>query len=82
MLTDFGQSRAWDYTLTMMKTTTLERHKGTAPWAAYELVKFVQDPGVATVVCTESSDMWALGMVFYVSLHRDILPFLQPKVSP
>lgn len=67
-LSDFGHFRAWEYTLTMMKTTNPERHKGIAPWAAYELVKSVQDPAVVTVVCTEASDMWAFGMVLYVSI--------------
>lgn len=69
MLTDFGQSRAWNYTLTMMKTTTYERGKGTANWAAYELVQFVQDPKNTIVVCTGESDMWAYGMVLFVGFY-------------
>lgn len=66
MLTDFGQSRASNYSMSALQTTAYDNLKGTAHWMAYELLDFL-DRMDSQVVCTKESDMWAFGMVIYVS---------------
>lgn len=66
-LTDFGQSRALKNSQAVLKTTAYDRMKGTAHWMAYELLGFL-DGSTTEIICTKASDVWALGMVVYVSL--------------
>lgn len=63
-ITDFGQSRSSDYPEPCLKTTTYDRDKGTCRWQAYEFVTLDDD---ADAKCTNESDIWAFGMVLYVS---------------
>ena len=65
MLTDFGLSRALDYSIPDMRTSSYGRLKGTSHWMAYELAKVLEDPN-PEFICTKPSDMWAFGMVLYV----------------
>lgn len=72
-----------EYTIKFLKTSDHARNKGTAPWTAYELVKFVSHPTKAKIVCTEASDVWAFGMVLYVRhgllfISRDLILNLFP----
>lgn len=67
MLIDFGQSRASNYSMSALQTTAYDNAKGTSHWMAYELVGFLD--GVAQVICTKESDIWAFGMVIYVSSY-------------
>lgn len=68
MLTDFGQSRASVYAQMRLEAAVLDDKKSTTRWMAYELLDFLEDED-ADIVCTKASDIWALGMVIYVS-HR------------
>lgn len=69
MLTDFGLSRAMNYSISALKTTAYGDLKGTTRWMAYELLNFYDgDSTDLQVVATKESDMWAFGMVIYVSL--------------
>lgn len=65
-LTDFGQSRASDYSNALLKTTSHDKIKGTSHWLSYELLEFLENSD-SEVICTRESDMWAFGMVLYVS---------------
>ena len=65
MLSDFGHSRALNYTRSFLKTSTHDTVKGSAHWIAYELLEFLENDD-AEVVCTKASDIWAFGMVVYV----------------
>lgn len=74
-LIDFGASRKTEYTLAnLMSTPSLTRKGGTIRYVAYELLAFFDDEDIddgpenlTDVKCTPESDMWALGMVVYVS---------------
>lgn len=67
MLTDFGQSRASNYSQPGLRTSAYDLMKGTANWMAYELLAFFDDMTSGEVICTKETDMWAFGMVVYVS---------------
>lgn len=82
MLTDFGQSRVSNYSMSALKTTAYDNVKGTAHWMAYELLGFI-DSADSQVICTKESDMWAFGMVIYVGgsnlvLRSSLMP-LHPQ---
>lgn len=63
-LTDFGLSRILDYTWTSaLRSSSHSSPRGTTRWMTYELVEDGSDSD-----CTKESDMWAFGMVIYVSL--------------
>ena len=64
MLTDFGLSRALECSLAIQKSSATGEMKGTIRFMAYELVK--EDS--SGFICTEASDMWAFGMVIYVTV--------------
>lgn len=73
MLTDFGVSRAVQYTLTILKTTTYHQLKGTVNWMAPEVVEcFTQATAgdLKEIRLDTKSDMWAFGMAIYVCSHR------------
>ena len=67
-LSDFGQSRASNYSIVSLKTTSYDKVKGTSHWLSYELLEFL-DNSDSDVICTRESDMWAFGMVLYVSFE-------------
>lgn len=70
-ITDFGQSRSFNYSEPCLKTTIYNRMKGTCRWLARELVEpLTSDDDDAILVCTKESDVWAFGMVLYVSNFR------------
>ena len=66
MLADFGLSRALVYSDPNMKTVS-HNAKGTFPWMAYELAQILLGITESEFICNEASDMWAYGMVLYVS---------------
>ena len=73
-LADFGQSRSFDsdYPEPCLKTTTYNRTKGTCRWLAYELAATImsnEDDDDMILVYTKESDVWAFGMVLYVSYN-------------
>lgn len=71
MLSDFGQASAIKYTVTVFKTSTYERERGTMNWIAPEIARFIDENNNPNkIICTKYSDMWSYGMVIYVSKHR------------
>ena len=68
MLTDFGTSRLVKDGVTVTGTTNF---KFSINWTAVELVKPGGADGAANPMQshTMKSDIWALGMVFYASIH-------------
>lgn len=85
MLTDFGQSRALYYTQSSLVSSAHDNLKGSSHWVAYELLGFLDTPE-AQVICTKPSDMWAFGMVVFVSAfaHASLVlksNFLQEIIS-
>lgn len=65
MLTDFGQARFPAYPHPCFKTTHYQRSKGSYCWWARELALAMMED--EDIVFTKETDLWALGMVFYVS---------------
>lgn len=65
-LTDFGQSRSFDYPDSCLKTTAYDRDIGSFRWLAYELIVPPKGNNM-DVKRTKQSDIWAFGMVLYVS---------------
>ena len=70
MLTDFGISRLVKDGITVTGTTSFQF---SVNWVAIELVKPSDTDGAAdpNQSHTMKSDIWALGMVFYASVHDD-----------
>lgn len=62
MLTDFGFLRLLSGTM-MMETAT-KSEKGSVRWHAPEMLHFSGTDDIHT----KESDMWALGMIYYVRL--------------
>lgn len=73
MLADFGVSRAVQYTLGILYTSSFHRIKGTVNWMAPELIACfwaqTQGTGSTELRLTYATDMWAFGMVVYASSH-------------
>ena len=63
MITDFGLSRMLSYSQTIMASTEHGSVNGTIRWMAFELFGLDNDH----VEHTKASDMWAYGMIIYVS---------------
>ena len=73
-LIDFGASRKTEYSLANLMTTPGLKRGGTIRYVAYELLAFFDDEDIddgpeKDVRCTPESDMWAFGMVIYVSIQ-------------
>lgn len=67
MLADFGISRALLYTESILKTTDHHAVKGTSNWLAPEKVRCFWPNNKDEMILDAKSDMWAFGMVIYVS---------------
>lgn len=68
MLSDFGQARAIQYTVSAFVTTNHLRERGTINWIAPEIAQYIdEDDNANEIICTKFSDMWSYGMVIYVS---------------
>ena len=75
LICDFGVSRMLNSSLTSRGTTGLGR--GTTRWMAPELLSYIPSPGSDSVSHTRETDIWALGMTFYVRCMTTISPYLR-----
>ena len=65
MIADFGVSRLLVESMTLAGTNSL---KGSIRWMAVELVDSQDSASAAHQFHTKASDVWAFGMVLYVSI--------------
>ena len=68
MLTDYGISCSPNQFGAASKVDAIKGLEGTTPWLAYELLGIAEEKDCITQVsCTQASDVWAFGMIVYVS---------------
>lgn len=80
MITDFGQSRMMSYKPACLVTNPNDPSGGSTRWMAYEfldpsVVSFdgFDELGADVVRHTKETDMWAFGMVIYVSCRSSFV---------
>lgn len=73
LIMDFGVSRIMAASMSGMCKTSARSNKGTVRWTAIELFAYSEEPATESSIATEKSDVWAFGMVVYVSGYSSSL---------
>lgn len=79
ILSSFDQTKALQYSFPGFTTSDMARMKGTINWIAPEMAQIVFDiidgRDVKEIRYTKQTDMWAFGMVIYVSSNSSPILF-------